>query len=137
MSEKECVRYGNFAERFKEKSSLFFLPVDLYIHPYFSKLSCEAVTLYGILRCIQEIGDETDFEGKKCISFTINEVTEVFHCGIDKAKRIVHELDTKNGAGLIVTRKLSDGHTITYIRDPFEEKGPEGTGKNHDQLYCS
>lgn len=102
-----------FLSQFRE--DVIHLPVQLFSHPLLQGLSFEALMLYGMLLCAQELGDKTDENGEKYAQVTLKDVARIFRCGSDRAKRIVHELDPIHGAGLIRTRKFPDGHTATYV----------------------
>ena len=102
---------NTFITRYEQDATHIMIPTALFSHPNLKELSGDALLLYGMLLCIQEVGNETDENGKKCIHITLKEIAEVLRCGTDKASRIYHELN-KN---LITTKKYADGHTVTYV----------------------
>ena len=102
-----------------KKSEYIYVPVSLFYHPKFQELSGEALLLYSILLFDQETNKCTDEEGKKFTHVILDDVCKIFRCKRDRARRIVYELDEQHGMGLIATRKLSNGHTVTYVQNSF------------------
>jgi len=108
---------STFITRYQEKNGYIIFPVALYSHPALKHLSIEALTLYGMLLCIQEQGSEVDENGVPCVHVTIGEIADVFRCGLDRAKRIFHEIDSNSECPLISTKKYASGHTVSYVRN--------------------
>ncbi len=67
-----------------------------------------------------------DSKGRVYIYFTMNEVQEVLNCGHDKAIRLLAELDTMKGIGLIERVKQGQGRpTIIYVKQFVDTKLPD------------
>ena len=73
-----------------------------------------------------------DGEGRIYIYFTVDEVMERFHCASGKAVRLIAELDSEKGIGLIETVRQGLGKpNIIYVKnfvsdtDPPERKGKD------------
>lgn len=105
--------------KLSDKSGYIHFPAALYAHPAFSSLSGEALLLYGICFSMQEFGETRDEEGNKCIRLTQKDVRDIFRCGAERAARIMHELDSRHGAGLLATKKFGNGQTVIYVRTSF------------------
>lgn len=70
----------------------------------FGALSIEAKLLYGMLVDRMELSQKNgwiDERGRAYIYFTIDEVKDRFHCANDKAVKLMRELDSDKGIGLI------------------------------------
>ena len=109
--------YGNQAEQF----SFFRVPKLLFTDKSFNTLSSDAKILYGILldRMSLSMKNEwLDEENKVYIIFTIEEIAEIFGCGTQKATKILQELDTTKGIGLVEKKRLGLGKpSILYVKN--------------------
>ena len=86
----------------------------------FRNLSSDAKVLYGLMldRMALSIRNNwVDNEGKVYIIFTLEQVMEYMNCGKDKGVKILAELDTDKGIGLIERVKRGLGKpTIIYVK---------------------
>ena len=82
----------------------FRIPRQLITHPHFKPLSTDAKLLYGMLLNRMSLSAKNgwhDNSGRVYIYFTVKEVCEAISCGRNKAMRLLAELDTSKGIGLI------------------------------------
>ena len=124
--------YGDEAMQF----NYFRIPCKLITHPRFKHLSTDSKLLYGMLldRMSLSIKNEWyDDTGRVYIYYTVDEVCSNLNCGRDKAMRLLAELDTGKGVGLIERKKQGQGKpTRIYVKrfttqeiPPQPEKKPE------------
>ena len=124
--------YGDEAMQF----TYFRIPCQLITHPRFKHLSTDSKLLYGMLldRMSLSIKNECyDDTGRVYIYYTVDEVCSNLNCGRDKAMRLLAELDTGKGVGLIERKKQGQGKpTRIYVKrfttqeiPPQPEKKPE------------
>lgn len=124
--------YGDEAMQF----TYFRIPCQLITHPRFKHLSTDSKLLYGMLldRMSLSIKNEWyDDTGRVYIYYTVDEVCSNLNCGRDKAMRLLAELDTGKGVGLIERKKQGQGKpTQIYVKrfttqemPPQPEKKPE------------
>ena len=117
--------YGGQAEMF----SFFRMPRILFTAPEFKDLSNDAKLLYGLMldrMSLSAANGWFDSQGRVYIYFTMNEVMEVLNCGHEKAIKLLAELDTKKGIGLIERVKQGQGRpTIIYVKQFTDTKLPD------------
>ena len=92
--------YGNQAEQF----AFYRIPKQLFTNPAFSKLSSDAKVLYGLMLDRMSLSIKSgwkDPDEKIYIYFTLSEIQEFMNCGHNKGVRILAELDSEKGIGLI------------------------------------
>lgn len=90
----------------------FRIPRQLITHPHFKPLSADAKLLYGMLLNRMSLSVKhgwQDNTGRVYIYFTVKEVCEAIGCGRNKAIRLLAELDTSKGIGLIKCVKQGQG----------------------------
>ena len=92
--------------------SHFRIPRQLITHPRFKPLSADAKLLYGMLLNRMSLSAKNgwhDNTGRVYIYFTVKEVCEAIGCGRNKDMRLLAELDTSKGIGLIERIKQGQG----------------------------
>ena len=104
-----------------EEFTYFRIPRLLITSPRFRYLSTEAKLLYGMMldRMSLSVKNEWyDENGRVYIYFTVEEICEDMNCGRDKAMKLLGELDTRKGVGLIVRVKQGQGkgHRVRRLR---------------------
>ncbi len=123
----------------KEDIQYFKLHSTLFSCPKLRKLSTEAKVLYSMMRSRWFLSAKNGWkdEERVYIIFTVEEITRQLNCGSAKAIRILNELDTKKGIGLIerVNRGLGkpskifvkdfDGKDITNSDSVYKNDNPE------------
>ena len=123
--------YGDESQQFQ----YFRIPRLLITSPRFKNLSVEAKLLYGMMldRMSLSVKNEWyDEDGRVYIYFTVEEISEDMNCGRDKAMKLLAELDTQKGIGLIERIKQGQGkptklyvkHFTTREIPPQPEKKP-------------
>lgn len=108
--------YGDESQQFQ----YFRIPRLLITSPRFKNLSVEAKLLYGMMldRMSLSVKNEWyDEDGRVYIYFTVEEICEDMNCGRDKAMKLLGELDTRKGVGLIERVKQGQGKpTKLYVK---------------------
>ena len=131
--------YGDEAMQF----TYFRIPCQLITHPRFKHLSTDSKLLYGMLldRMSLSIKNEWyDDTGRVYIYYTVDEIGSSLNCGRDKAMKLLAELDTGKGVGLIERIKQGQGKpTRIYVKrfttqelPPQPEKKPEPSAPSPD-----
>lgn len=90
----------------------FRIPRQLITHPCFKSLSADAKLLYGMLLNRMSLSAKHgwhDNAGRVYIYYTMKKVCEAIGCGRSKAIRLLAELDTCKGVGLIECVKQGQG----------------------------
>lgn len=108
--------YGNEAEQF----TFYRIPKVLFTDNYFRGLSTDAKVLYGLMldrMCLSARKGWIDENNRVYIIFTLKQVMEYMNCGKDKGCKLLAELDSDKGIGLIerVTRGLGKP-AIIYVK---------------------
>lgn len=108
--------YGDESNQF----SYFRIPRQLISHPRFKNVSVEAKLLYGLLLDRMGLSEEHgwyDEDGRVFIYYTVEEIVEDLCCGRDKAMKLLAELDSKKGIGLIERIRQGQGKpTKIYVK---------------------
>ncbi len=133
MSIKFNYYYGKEAEAF----SFFRIPKLLFTDKNFSTLSSDAKVLYGILLDRMSLSMKNgwiDEENKVYIIFTIEEIAQILHCGMQKATKTLKELDTETGIGLVEKKRLDLGKpNVLYVKNfAIQSPDEENTTKKDD-----
>lgn len=108
--------YGNEAEQF----TFYRIPKILVTSPTFKRVSDSAKLLYGLM--LDRMGLSirngwVDDENRAYIFFTTNDVMEQMCCGTEKATKLLAELDSEKGIGLIERKKQGQGKpAIVYLK---------------------
>lgn len=98
--------YGDEAEQF----IYFRIPRQLITDPRFKHLSTDAKLLYGMLLDRMSLSVKNgwyDEDGRVYIYYTVEEICGDMNCGRDKAMKMLADLDTKKGVGLL--RRVRQG----------------------------
>ena len=108
--------YGDESEQF----SYFRIPRLLITSPRFKGLSTDAKLLYGMLLDRMSLSAKNgwyDEQSRVYIYYTADEIRTDMGCGNDKALKLLSELDTKKGVGLIERIKQGQGKpTKIYVK---------------------
>ena len=120
--------YGMQAEAY----SFYRIPKILFTDPFFKKLSCEAKVLYGLMldRMALSVKNKWfDEEDRVYIIFTIDDARELMGCCKQTAVKIMAELDSQKGIGLIEKKRLGLGKAnIIYVKNfMLHDDEPEAT----------
>ena len=108
--------YGDEAEQF----IYFRIPRQLITDPHFKHLSTDAKLLYGMLLDRMSLSVKNgwyDEDGRVYIYYTVEEICGDMNCGRDKAMKMLADLDTRKGVGLISRIKQGQGKpTKLYVK---------------------
>lgn len=122
--------YGNEAEQY----SFYRIPKVLFTDKRFKGITVEAKVLYGLL--LDRMGlslknNWLDAEGRVYIIFTIADVMETLGCAEQKANKLLNELDSLKGIGLIERIRRGLGKpNIIYVKNFTDSNCPESQIKN-------
>ena len=109
--------YGTQAEQF----SFYRLPKILITDKRFRGISSDAKILYGVMLERMSLSVKNrwfDEKNRVYIIFTLEEVMETFACSERKAGRLLGELDTKTGIGLIEKKRQGLGKpNLIYLKN--------------------
>ena len=136
------LQFHYFSGMEAEQYSFYRVPKMLFTEECFRSLSCEAKVLYGLM--LDRMGlslknrwlDEKD---RVYIIFTVEEIAETMGCGIQKAVKLVKELDTRTGIGLIEKRRLGLGRpNVIYVKNfmlcgPSDRHGKDENEKDRSE----
>ena len=104
-----------------EQYSFYRVPKVLFTAECFKSLSCEAKVLYGLMLDRMSLSIKNrwfDDEDRVYIIFTVDEIAELMNCGTQKAVKLIKELDTSNGIGLIEKKRLGLGKpNVIYVKN--------------------
>lgn len=116
--------YGGEAEQY----SFYRIPKVLFVDVHFQNLSCEAKVLYGLMLDRMSLSMKNgwvDEQNRVYIYFTLDEVQACISCGHDKGVKLLAELDSDKGIGLIQRVKQGLGKpTKIYVKN-FIRRKPE------------
>lgn len=116
--------YGNEAEQY----SFYRIPKALFTDPRFKGVSVEAKVLYGLLldrMALSVKNNWLDPDGRVYIIYTIADVMGTLGCAEQKANKLLNELDTAKGVGLVerVRRGLGKPNVI-YVKNFIDKAKP-------------
>jgi hypothetical protein len=120
MSQPYGYYYGNEADQY----TFYRLPKALFTNNRYKELSDGAKILYGLMLDRMGLSVKngwSDEHDRVYIFFTLEDVTELLNCKNDKGVKLLAELDTVKGVGLIERVKQGQGKpTIIYVRKFFD-----------------
>lgn len=103
-----------------EQFAFYRIPKVLFTDDYFRDLSSDAKVLYGLMLDRMSLSIKNnwiDDEDRVYIIFTLEQVMQYMNCGKDKGVKILAELDTDKGIGLIERVKRGLGKpAIIYVK---------------------
>lgn len=132
--------YGNEAEQF----TFYRIPKILITSPHFKKISDSAKLLYGLMLDRMSLSIRNgwlDDDNRAYIFFTTNDVMEQMCCGTEKATKMLAELDSEKGIGLIERVKQGQGRpAIIYLKKFYDLEDKDttsqsSTSKNENQAF--
>ncbi len=104
-----------------EQYTFYRIPKLLFTAEYFKYLSCEAKVLYGLLLDRMSLSIKNrwfDEEDRVYIIFKVEEIAELMNCGTQKAVKLLKELDTVKGIGLVEKKRLGLGKpNVIYVKN--------------------
>ena len=116
MERTFAYHYGDEGEQY----AFYRLPKALITDSYFKHLSTDAKLLYGLMLdrlSLSVKNNWIDEENRVYIYFTLEDICELLNCKTDKAVKLLAELDTNKGIGLIERVKQGQGKpTKIYVK---------------------
>ena len=104
-----------------EQYTFYRIPKVLFTAECFKSLSCEAKVLYGLLLDRMSLSIKNrwfDEEDRVYIIFTVEEIMELMCCKTQKAVKLMKELDSDGGIGLIEKKRLGLGKpNVIYVKN--------------------
>ena len=128
--------YGIEAEQF----SFYRVPRLLIKDERFKKLSSDAKLLYGLMldRMSLSIKNEWfDEDNRAYIIYTIDSIMEDLGCGKEKAVKVLAELDSVKGIGLVENFKKSENRTSGSQKIKLQEVRKSNFRKSENQTSGS
>lgn len=118
MAAENCYDYYYGAE--SSQFSFYRIPRQLITGDHFKRLSTDAKLLYSLLLDHMSLSAKNgwyDDQGRVFIYYTLDEIQENLNCAHGKAVKLLSELDTGNGFGLIERVKQGQGRpTKIYVK---------------------
>ncbi len=115
------IQFDYFRGMEAEQYSFYRVPKALFTSEHFKVLSCEAKVLYGLMLDRMSLSIKNrwfDDEDKVYIIFTVEEIMELLNCKTQKAVKLLQELDSKDGVGLIEKKRLGFGKpNVIYVKN--------------------
>lgn len=113
--------------------SFFRIPKPLFTDPALSALSLEAKVLYGLMLDRMSLSVKNgwaDPQGRVYIYFTLDEACRTLGTSRGKTVRVMKELDSVKGVGLIERKKQGQGKpTIIYVKPLIPETSAPQTSQ--------
>lgn len=123
------IQFDYFTGMEAEQYSFYRVPKVLFTESCFKALSCEAKVLYGLMLDRMSLSIKNrwlDSEDRVYIIFTVEEIAELMNCGTQKAVKLVKELDSNNGIGLIEKKRLGLGKpNVIYVKNFMIREVPD------------
>lgn len=117
---KQEVVFEYFHGYEAEQFAFYQIPKLLFTDGYFRGLSSDAKVLYGLMLDRMALSVKNhwiDEQDRVYIIFTLEQVMEYLNCGKDKGVKILAELDSDRGIGLIERVKRGLGRpAIIYVK---------------------
>ena len=132
--------YGSEAEQF----TFYRIPKILITSQFFKKVSDSAKLLYGLMLDRMSLSIRNgwlDDDNRAYIFFTTNDVMEQMCCGTEKATKMLAELYSEKGIGLIERVKQGQGRpAIIYLKKFYDLEDKDttsqsSTSKNENQAF--
>jgi len=138
--------YGYYHGNEADQYTFYRLPKALFTNPRYKNLSDGAKILYGLMLDRMGLSIKNswlDEQDRVYIIFTLENVQDFMNCKHDKAIKMLAELDTDKGVGLIERVRQGQGKpAIIYVRkffdtnsEPSAEHSP--TPGNHAEVLSS
>lgn len=112
-----------YYEEIEQQFSFFRFAWDLLKNKRYKKLSLGAKVLYSLMlsrRSLSMRNGWLDKNNRVYIYFSVEEITEILDCSKPTATKMLAELDSKNGIGLIERKKQGQGKLdIIYVNNFF------------------
>lgn len=134
MEQEESSRY--FTDKEPQQFQFLSVPLKLFTDEKYMVLSSDAKLLYAMLLNRTNLSRKNhliDKENHVYIYYSIEEIAADLNCGRNKAIKVLQELDTEKGIGLV--RKVRRGQgkgSLLYVLD-FFDKNQKTTNQTADE----
>ena len=122
------MSFGYFYGDQSESYSFYRFPKQLMTGEQFKQLSMDAKVLYGLMLDRMGLSAKNGWRdelGRVFIYYTLAEIQEDFNCGHDRVLRMLAELDTEKGIGLIERKKQGLGKpTMIFVKQFTQTEKP-------------
>ncbi|ANU52743.1 replication initiator protein A [Acutalibacter muris] len=139
---KDRLDYDYFYGGESEQFSFYRIPRQLIVVPEFKHVSTDAKLLYGLMLDRMGLSARNGWyneENRVFIYYPLDEIKEALNCGNDKAVKLLAELDTGKGIGLIQRVKQGQGKPariyvkrFTTRETPDTDNRPSPPARNPD-----
>ena len=130
-----AIQFGYFYGEAAEQFSFYRIPKALFKDAAFQNISTDAKVLYGLMLDRMNLSVKNkwfDEENRVYIIYTIENIMEDLQCADQKAGKLLSELDTKKGIGLIERVRQGLGKpNIIYVKN-FIIPSQMQNRENHD-----
>lgn len=113
--------FDYFYETETEQYLFYRIPQILFTSPLFRKISSDAKVLYGIFLDRTGLSIKNnwiDSNGRVFIYYKVDEIADVLGCHTQKARKVLAELDSEKGIGLISRKRQGQGKPDRiYVRN--------------------
>ena len=134
------IKFDYFRGMEADQYTFFRIPKILFTAECFASISCEAKVLYGLLLDRMSLSIKNrwlDKEGRVYIIFKVEEIMDLMCCKSQKATKLMKELDTETGIGLIEKKRLGLGRpNVIYVKN-FMVKESSGVQEIKEQFVSS
>ena len=119
--ERKNIKFDYYYGRESLTFSFYRIPKALFTEPYFQGLSTDAKLLYGIMLDRMSLSVKNgwiDDSGRAYIIMTLEQVMEYMNCAKDKGVKLMAELDSEKGVGLIERVRQGFGRpALIYVKN--------------------
>ena len=119
--ESRIMDFEYFYGKQSSQYAFYRIPKQLFTERQFDTLSIGAKLLYGMMIDRMELSQKNgwiDGRGRAYIYFTVDVVKSRFNCANDKAVKLIKELDSDKGIGLIESVRQGLGKpNIIYVKN--------------------
>lgn len=126
---KDRLDYDYFYGGESEQFSFYRIPRQLIVGPEFKHVSTDAKLLYGLMLDRMGLSARNgwyDEENRVFIYYPLDEIKEALNCGNDKAVKLLAELDSGKGIGLIQRVKQGQGKPARiYVKRFTTREAPD------------
>ena len=133
MERTFSYHYGDEGEQY----AFYRLPKVLITDSYFKHLSTDAKLLYGLMLdrlSLSVKNNWIDEENRVYIYFTLEDICELLNCKTDKAVKLLAELDTNKGIGLIERVKQGQGKPTKIYVKKFVSSDNDGNSSDFGKI---
>lgn len=117
----DSLTFAYFSNEDVDQHAFYRIPKMLITEPCFKNVSTDAKLLYGLMLDRMSLSLKNgwfDEKGRAYIYFTVNDVMEQLQCRSEKAIKLLAELDSKKGIGLIEKVNQGQGRpSIIYVKN--------------------